>query len=129
VQYGELSTELARGGHHVPAREGPVPYLLEDASVRESTDGPLPLLSALVVLKDTGRSATSSSWPGARRTPPGGVRLDEEQAPAARYARPRSDHFAPLFVTLGAAHEELAAQRTVIDGFWHGMAKRSVRIG
>jgi hypothetical protein len=68
LQYGELSTELARLGHDVPPHEGPMPYLLEDASVRESPDGSLPLLSALVVLKDTG-------WPSngffklARRTP------------------------------------------------------------
>lgn len=51
------------------------------------------------------------------------------KAPAARFAHPRTEHFAPLFVTLGAGHEELADRRTVIDGFWFGMAKRSVRIG
>ncbi|MFH9706530.1 hypothetical protein ACH4MW_02865 [Streptomyces luteogriseus] len=68
LSYGDLSGELARLGHHVPAHEGPMPYLLEDASVRESPDGSLPLLSALVVLKDTG-------WPSggffklARRAP------------------------------------------------------------
>ncbi|WP_411086088.1 hypothetical protein [Streptomyces sp. 061-3] len=68
LQYGELSAELAQLGYHVPAHEGPMPYLLEDASVRESPDGSLPLLSALVVLKDTG-------WPSsgffklARRAP------------------------------------------------------------
>ncbi|WP_329362069.1 hypothetical protein [Streptomyces sp. NBC_01483] len=45
-----------------------MPYLLEDASVRESPGGSLPLLSALVVLKDSG-------WPSggffklARRAP------------------------------------------------------------
>ena len=37
--------------------------------------------------------------------------------------------FAPLFVTLGAAADELVTQRTVIDGFWHGMARRSVQFG
>lgn len=68
IPYGGLSNELARLGHHVPAHEGPMPYLLEDASVRESPDGSLPLLSALVVLKDSG-------WPSsgffklARRAP------------------------------------------------------------
>ncbi|MFI1372326.1 hypothetical protein ACH4UY_09985 [Streptomyces longwoodensis] len=68
IQYGDLSSELARLGHHVPAHEEPMPYLLEDASVRESPDGSLPLLSALVVLKDSG-------WPSggffklARRAP------------------------------------------------------------
>lgn len=54
IPYGDLSSELARLGHHVPAYEGPMPYLLEDASVRETPDGSLPLLSALVVLKDSG---------------------------------------------------------------------------
>ena len=55
LSYSDLSGELARRGHYVPAHEGPMPHLLEDASVRESPDGSLPLLSALVVLKDTGR--------------------------------------------------------------------------
>ena len=53
----------------------------------------------------------------------------ERKAPAGRLAHPRTEHFAPLFVTLGAAHEELASQRSVIDGFWMGLAKRSVQFG
>ncbi|MFD5075787.1 dioxygenase [Streptomyces sp. NPDC058371] len=53
----------------------------------------------------------------------------ENKAPGGRLAHPRTEHFAPLFVTLGAGHEELSAQRTVIDGFWLGMAKRSLQIG
>lgn len=53
----------------------------------------------------------------------------ERKAPAAPFAHPRTEHFAPLFVTLGAAYGELAAQRTVIDGFWNGLAKRSVQVG
>jgi 4,5-DOPA dioxygenase extradiol len=52
-----------------------------------------------------------------------------EEAPASRLAHPRTEHFAPLFVTLGAAADELVTQRTVIDGFWHGMARRSVQFG
>lgn len=51
------------------------------------------------------------------------------KAPAARLAHPRTEHFAPLFVTLGAAHDQLDTQQSVIDGFWMGMAKRSVRFG
>jgi len=35
----------------------------------------------------------------------------------------------PLFVTLGAGVDELATQRTVIDGFRFGLAKRSIQIG
>jgi 4,5-DOPA dioxygenase extradiol len=53
----------------------------------------------------------------------------ENKAPAGRLAHPRTEHFAPLFVTLGAAEEELGSQRSVIDGFWMGLAKRSVQLG
>lgn len=53
----------------------------------------------------------------------------EHKAPAAQAAHPRTEHFAPLFVTLGAAEADLGAQRSVIDGFWMGLAKRSVQIG
>ncbi|WEH40262.1 dioxygenase [Streptomyces sp. NBC_01218] len=56
--------------------------------------------------------------------------LDFEHAsPAGRLAHPRTEHFAPLFVTLGAAESELDRGRSVIDGFWLGMAKRSVQFG
>ncbi|WP_432195600.1 dioxygenase family protein [Streptomyces sp. bgisy027] len=53
------------------------------------------------------------------------------KAPAGRYAHPRTEHFAPLFVTMGAADAagEQAAQKSVIDGFWMGLAKRSVQFG
>jgi 4,5-DOPA dioxygenase extradiol len=53
----------------------------------------------------------------------------EHKSPVGRLAHPRSDHFAPLFVALGAGEDELGANRTVIDGFWLGMAKRSIQIG
>jgi 4,5-DOPA dioxygenase extradiol len=53
----------------------------------------------------------------------------ERKAPAGRLAHPRTEHFAPLFVTLGAAADELDTQRAVIDGFWLGMARRSVQFG
>lgn len=52
----------------------------------------------------------------------------EHKAPAARLAHPRTEHFAPLFVTLGAAAGDLSAAETVIDGFWLGMAKRSIQV-
>ncbi|MFC9952323.1 hypothetical protein ACFVIN_17865 [Streptomyces prasinus] len=68
LSYGDLSTELAGRGHQVPAYEGPMPYLLEDASVRESPDGSLPLLSALVVLRETGRPS-GGFFKLARRAP------------------------------------------------------------
>ena len=53
----------------------------------------------------------------------------ENKAPAGRLAHPRTEHFAPLFVALGAAEDELGSQQSVIDGFWMGLAKRSVQIG
>ncbi|MET9107047.1 dioxygenase family protein [Streptomyces zhihengii] len=53
----------------------------------------------------------------------------ENKAPAGRLAHPRTEHFAPLFVTLGASEGELGTGRSVIDGFWMGLAKRSVQFG
>ncbi|GAA2976369.1 dioxygenase family protein [Streptomyces fulvorobeus] len=56
--------------------------------------------------------------------------LDFEHAsPAGRLAHPRTEHLAPLFVTLGAAEQDLDRGRSVIDGFWMGLAKRSVQFG
>lgn len=51
------------------------------------------------------------------------------KAPAGRLAHPRTEHFAPLFVALGAGEDALPEQRTVIDGFWNGLAKRSLQLG
>ncbi|WP_371503259.1 dioxygenase [Kitasatospora sp. NBC_00374] len=53
----------------------------------------------------------------------------ENKAPAGRFAHPRTEHFAPLFVTLGAGEADLGSQRSVIDGFWMGLAKRSIQLG
>ena len=52
----------------------------------------------------------------------------QHKAPAAELAHPRTEHFAPLFVTLGAADGDLAAARSMIDGFWLGLAKRSIQV-
>jgi 4,5-DOPA dioxygenase extradiol len=52
----------------------------------------------------------------------------EHRAPAGRLAHPRTEHFAPLFVSLGAVlgtGNTVAAKESVIDGFWHGLSKRS----
>jgi 4,5-DOPA dioxygenase extradiol len=47
-------------------------------------------------------------------------------APAAREAHPRTEHWAPLYVALGAASERGGTTGTsVIDGFWYGLSKRS----
>ncbi|MFC6880001.1 MULTISPECIES: dioxygenase [Actinomadura] len=58
------------------------------------------------------------------------------KAPAARVAHPRTEHFAPLFVALGADADapsggpgEAAGRRSVIDGYWFGLAKRSFQFG
>ncbi|MET9809047.1 dioxygenase family protein [Streptomyces halstedii] len=53
----------------------------------------------------------------------------EHKSPAGKLAHPRTEHFAPLFVTLGAAEGDLDQGRSVIDGFWMGLAKRSVQFG
>ncbi|HLZ68399.1 MAG TPA: class III extradiol ring-cleavage dioxygenase [Dehalococcoidia bacterium] len=50
------------------------------------------------------------------------------RAPAVRYAHPTTDHFAPLFVTLGAATDAATAPRFTIDGYWYGLAKRSFQV-
>jgi 4,5-DOPA dioxygenase extradiol len=47
------------------------------------------------------------------------------KAPAAREAHPRTEHWAPLFVALGAAEGTGVAGESVIDGFWYGLSKRS----
>ena len=49
------------------------------------------------------------------------------RAPGARYAHPTTEHFAPLFVTLGATHAT-APPVTTITGYWLGLAKRSIQV-
>jgi 4,5-DOPA dioxygenase extradiol len=51
----------------------------------------------------------------------------ENKSPSARMAHPRTEHFAPLFVSLGAGLGGGDAPTSVIDGYWYGMAKRSVQ--
>lgn len=49
-----------------------------------------------------------------------------ELAPGAAEAHPRSEHWAPLFVALGAAGASGSpAGDTSVDGFWFGLSKRS----
>jgi 4,5-DOPA dioxygenase extradiol len=48
-------------------------------------------------------------------------------APAARYAHPTTEHFAPLFVTLGTT-DDPAGPPTPITGYWLGLAKRSIQV-
>nr|WP_217711708.1 class III extradiol ring-cleavage dioxygenase [Actinomadura sp. NAK00032] len=51
------------------------------------------------------------------------------KAPAARIAHPRTEHFAPLFMALGADADQASRRRSVIDGYWLGLAKRSFQFG
>ena len=49
-----------------------------------------------------------------------------EKAPGMPYAHPTVEHFAPLFVTLGASVKPDDAPKTAIDGFFIGLSKRSI---
>ena len=49
-----------------------------------------------------------------------------EKAPGMPWAHPTVEHFAPLFVTLGAAAKPDEASRTAIEGFFVGLSKRSI---
>ncbi|WP_462417572.1 dioxygenase family protein [Kytococcus sp. Marseille-QA3725] len=50
----------------------------------------------------------------------------ERKAPAAVEAHPRSEHWAPLFVSLGAASTTSTPRgENAVEGFWHGLSKRS----
>jgi len=53
----------------------------------------------------------------------------EHKAPAARIAHPTTDHFVPLFVSLGAVIDRPYEARSVIDGYEWGLSKRSFEIG
>ncbi|WFB07773.1 dioxygenase [Streptomyces sp. LX-29] len=92
------------------------------AALRQSAGGAVPGWSA--EFDDWGRRALGEQDVDAL--------LDfERRAPAGRLAHPRTEHFAPLFVAMGAADAagDLSSQRSVIDGFWMGLAKRSVQFG
>jgi len=48
-----------------------------------------------------------------------------EKAPGMPYAHPTVEHFAPLFVTLGAAAKPDDTPKTAIEGYFLGLSKRS----
>ena len=50
------------------------------------------------------------------------------KAPGMPYAHPTIEHFAPLFVALGASSDPEQLPRQVIDGYWMGLAKRSIEL-
>ncbi len=49
------------------------------------------------------------------------------KAPDTYLAHPTTEHFAPLFVSLGATLDTAKGSQSVIEGFWFGLSKRSVR--
>jgi aromatic ring-opening dioxygenase catalytic subunit (LigB family) len=55
--------------------------------------------------------------------------IDWENAPYARICHPREDHFAPLFVALGAAEHEMAARVYHEQGLFGGVTASSYRFG
>jgi 4,5-DOPA dioxygenase extradiol len=50
------------------------------------------------------------------------------RAPGMPYAHPTVEHFAPLFVALGAATDPDAPPDSPIEGFWMGLSKRSFQM-
>jgi 4,5-DOPA dioxygenase extradiol len=50
------------------------------------------------------------------------------RAPGMPYAHPTIEHFAPMFVTLGAATDPQEPVEARIDGFWIGLSKRSFQV-
>ena len=51
------------------------------------------------------------------------------KAPGMPYAHPTVEHFTPLFVTLGAASDPEVPGDQRIEGYWMGLAKRSLQVG
>ena len=51
-----------------------------------------------------------------------------DRAPGMPWAHPTIEHFAPIFLTLGAADDPERAPDQPIDGFWMGLAKRSLQV-
>jgi len=52
----------------------------------------------------------------------------QHKAPGMPYAHPTIEHFSPLFVALGASSDPGQSPRQVIDGYWMGLAKRSIEL-
>ncbi|MDV6274936.1 class III extradiol ring-cleavage dioxygenase [Rhodococcus erythropolis] len=77
-----------------------------------------------------GWSAEFDAWAGARFAAGDVDSLIDfrAQAPGMPYAHPTIEHFAPLFVTLGASSDPEQVPTQVIDGFWMGLAKRSIQV-
>ena len=50
------------------------------------------------------------------------------RAPGMPWAHPTIEHFAPMFLTLGASGDPALPPDQPIDGFWMGLAKRSLQV-
>ena len=102
-------------------------------SMREQERAQLPLLSdrggALLAAGDLVYSAEFDAWAEATIADGNLEALFDflDVAPHGREAHPRTEHFAPLFVAMGAAVDAdgKLTSRSVIDGFWYGLSKRS----
>lgn len=51
-----------------------------------------------------------------------------DRAPGMPYAHPTVEHYAPLFVTLGAAADPESPPDTTVEGFFMGLSKRSIQV-
>jgi 4,5-DOPA dioxygenase extradiol len=51
------------------------------------------------------------------------------RAPGMPYAHPTIEHFAPMFLALGASDDLERAPDQPLDGFWMGLSKRSFVVG
>ena len=49
-------------------------------------------------------------------------------APGLPYAHPTVEHFAPIFITLGAASDAEIPPAMEIEGYWMGLSKRSFQV-
>ena len=52
----------------------------------------------------------------------------KDTAPGMPYAHPTVEHFTPLFITLGASTDLEQIPETKIDGYFMGLAKRSIQV-
>ncbi len=52
----------------------------------------------------------------------------KSNAPGMPYAHPTVEHFTPLFITLGTAEVPDTAPKTLIEGYFMGLSKRSILV-
>ncbi len=52
----------------------------------------------------------------------------KSNAPGMPYAHPTVEHFTPLFITLGASQKPDQAPKTLIEGYFMGLSKRSILV-